>query len=80
MQDILGDYVEIIDPSPAVAKQVLRVLEREDALTTRTITGITTAITTGDIYHFKTQLHHLGFAIDDVRRGLWQLGHLLLRT
>lgn len=78
---ILGAGVEVIDPSRAVAKQVARVLEREDALTTRNAAGQITAITTGDILHFEKQLTHLlDFPIADVRRALWQLGHLVLRV
>jgi glutamate racemase len=52
---IVGDSVQIIDPAPAIAKQVRRVLESQDALP-ETGHGATTWFTSGNPMHFASTL------------------------
>jgi glutamate racemase len=57
--NILGATVELIDPSPAVARQAVRVLQQADAMTTRGVNGSTIYFTSGDIQHFNQQIQSL---------------------
>lgn len=66
--DGLGSRVELIDPSPAVARQAARVLQQADAMTTRHSKGSTIYFTSGDTQHFTQQLQALmGIDSPDVR-------------
>lgn len=57
--DVLGGRVELIDPSPAVARQAMRVLQQADAMTTRGGNGSTLYFTSGDTSHFTQQIQSL---------------------
>ena len=64
----LGVTVELIDPSPAVARQTLRVLQNADAMTTREDNGATIYYASGNIPHFTQQVQALmGVRSPDVR-------------
>lgn len=66
--DELGASVALIDPSPAVARQAVRVLQQAEAMTTRHVDGSTIYFTSGDPQHFTQQLQSLmGIASPDVR-------------
>jgi len=53
---ILGDSVRLIDPAPAVARQLGRVLACDDLAAGGDVAGHTTYLTTGDAEHFATQV------------------------
>ncbi len=59
IQAAVGPSVQIVDPSPAVANQTHRVLHTAHALTTRTNTGNTIYITSGDPTPFRQQVQTL---------------------
>lgn len=64
----LGVTVELIDPSPAVARQTLRVLQNADAMTTREDNGATIYYASDNIPHFTQQVQALmGIMSPDVR-------------
>jgi glutamate racemase len=66
--DALGTGVTIVDPAPAVARQVRRVLERRDALAAPSAAspGAVTYYTTGDAAPFARVIHTL---LGDSARG-----------
>jgi len=51
IKQILGDGVSIIDPAPAIAKQVRRVLTQQNVVLDA-VKGITTCFTSGDVTKF----------------------------
>ncbi|PJF36683.1 MAG: glutamate racemase [Candidatus Thermofonsia Clade 1 bacterium] len=53
MQAVLGDAVTLVDPAPAVARQVRRVLEARDALNSATRPGEALYFTSGAPEHFS---------------------------
>jgi glutamate racemase len=72
LRQCLGDSVEIVDPSLAVARQVARVLETANALTDRTTPGQTLYTTTGDVPNFKRQIREmLGVTHPVLRQLMW---------
>lgn len=54
--DLVGPSVTLIDPAPAIARQVERLLTRHDLHTPAPPTGNLTFHTTGDLTHFAHQL------------------------
>ena len=60
LRTLLGPAVTIIDPAPAVARELRRRLRLADALSTVTEPGQTLAYTTGDAGRFAAQLAALG--------------------
>ena len=65
MKEILGDKVVIVDPAAAVAHQTLNVLKQsEQIMTTETVKGQSTFLSSGDIHKMKsilsmvTKSHH----------------------
>lgn len=58
IHSILGDGVTIIDPAPAIAKQVRRILESRNEIA-ETGHGITHWFTSGNPQHFASTLLHL---------------------
>jgi glutamate racemase len=60
IREIVGPGVQIIDPAPAVARQVERVLGRREIKRTSVIEGEIQYFTTGDPTRFREMLAHLG--------------------
>ncbi len=58
IEDIVGDGVRLVDPSPAVARQVGRVLEQRERASADAEAG-TEFLTTGDPAVFATQVQRL---------------------
>ena len=52
IRKIVGPYIQIIDPAPAVAMQLKRVLEQSAGLNTDAIAGNIECYTTGDVNQF----------------------------
>lgn len=59
LQHCVGAHVEIVDPSPAVARQIGHVLEKADAFTQRTASGRTIYSTTGNLTRFEHQVQEM---------------------
>ena len=77
LRKCVGEQVEIVDPSAAVARQVGRVLEKADALTNRTTTGHTIYATTGSLAKFTQQVHEmLRIENPTLRQLQWYAGAL----
>ena len=74
-----GLSIEIIDPSPAVARQTKRLLKANDALIDSTIQGKTTYITSGNTSHFRKNITELlGIENPNVYAATWQDSQLML--
>ncbi|MBI5931850.1 MAG: glutamate racemase [Chloroflexi bacterium] len=72
IQTAMGSGVEIIDPSPAIARQAARVLKEADACGDSSTAGYTLYLTSGDEQHFRKQLEALlGVQNPDVRLADW---------
>jgi len=76
IEEIVGPGVEIIDPAPAVARQVERVLVREGLLTGRTGQGHYTFYTSGDPSTLAWQLQQLVGIKTTVQAVTWRKGHV----
>lgn len=59
LQTAMGEHVQIIDPAPAVARQVGRMLAQLDAFNPQTALGSVQYLTTGDHEIFQRQLETL---------------------
>jgi glutamate racemase len=60
IHEIAGPAVQVIDPAPAVARELRRRLTHEGLLAARDGAGDTAAWTTGDPRRFQNLLGHLG--------------------
>jgi glutamate racemase len=71
IEEIVGPEVRLIDPSPAIARQVGRLLEQFDLLNSSQKTGETRYQTTGDAAQLEKMLPVLGFAgeVEGVKWG-----------
>lgn len=71
IKDIVGSLVRVIDPSPAVALQVKRVLENSDLLNTENSTVTPLYFTTGDPQKFKILLPKLVGMQAEISKLCW---------
>ncbi len=71
IQQIAGDAVRVIDPAPAIARQVGRLLSQRNLENLSDQTGITRYLTSGDTAKFKTLLEGLGF-IGESKQLVWE--------
>jgi len=76
MERVVGPDVEIIDPAPAVARQVRRVLEQRGFLPSGKSSSRHVFYTTGDPARFARMLEHLVGVRGDVRSISWNGGRL----
>ena len=60
LRQIVGDDITIIDPAPAVARELRRRLAEAHLLAAADTAPVVRAVTTGDPQRFLTQLHALG--------------------
>ena len=75
---LVGSDVVVIDPAPAVAQQVQRLLRLNDLRTSDTNPGNVTAYTTGDPGHFgELSARLLGFAFP-IKSAAWHANDRLL--
>ena len=79
IEHIVGPNVRVIDPAPAVARQVQRMLDQNDRLAGSEGDGGVNCWTSGDPTTFVTMLERLGMGTCEVARGVWgQNGRLSL--
>ena len=71
IREIIGEDVRLIDPSPAIAKQVKRILEAQDLRSTNQMTGKIKFLTTGDKNRLADFLKIAGIeqAVSEVKWG-----------
>jgi glutamate racemase len=62
IQEIAGPQVRVIDPAPAIARQVGRLLNQKGLLNSDSTQGKTHYLTSGDLDRFKQILPALGFS------------------
>lgn len=73
IQQAMGAHVTIVDPAPAVARQVERVLRERDQLAGADQAGQTEYLTTGDPHVYQHQIHSLlGIEAPAVSQIYWQ--------
>ncbi len=73
IQRIVGPEIQVIDPSPAIARQVARVLEQKNLAAPAKQVGQHIFYTTGDPQAFARLLGHLAHRTDsDIRQAKWE--------
>jgi glutamate racemase len=76
VEEIAGPGVMIIDPSPAVARQTLRILKVQELLSSRKHPGQVTAYTTADPSEFDSLIKKLLDLPISVKEAYWSSGEL----
>jgi glutamate racemase len=76
LEKIVGKAVKVIDPSPAVARQVGRLLSQANLMAKRMTPPRVQYVTTGDSNRFAAALDRLGFKDGDVLEARWESGRL----
>ncbi len=71
IQEIVGPEVRVIDPAPAVARQVERVLRTQNILNENSFPGTTAYFTTGDPVNLKLLLSVLIGETADAKQAFW---------
>lgn len=72
LEDICGPGVRVIDPSPAVARQVGRVLAQNGAAAPPGRAGRLTCFTSGSAADFARLLPRLGVSADEIQEVGWE--------
>lgn len=72
IQAIAGDGVKVIDPAPAVARQVGRILSQHNLHNQNTVNGKIDFFTSGELETFAAQIQALLGMQTTVRRAKWQ--------
>ncbi len=72
IQSLSGQEVEVIDPSPAIARRTQQVLSERQAIAAQDQEGSIVYITSGDVGHFQRQLERLDMPIGEVRQARWE--------
>jgi glutamate racemase len=76
IQEIVGPEIQVIDPAPAVARQVKRVLEQKGIVQDCDTTAFTRFYTTGNPSHLREMLPILIGEADVVQYLQWETGIL----
>lgn len=79
IKEIVGESVRVIDPAPAIARQVRRVLEANDLLVEGNSPIIPRFLTSGNVAHFKKMLQLLLNQSFRVKGVTWQNGKVVDR-
>jgi glutamate racemase len=77
IERIVGPEVRVIDPAPAIARQVQRVLQRDDIAAPEGSTGDLLCYTSGDTQVFAGMMARLGLDHAPVRQAVWLLNGTL---
>lgn len=80
IKNIVGDDVRVIDPAPAIARQVRRVLEAHDLLVTGADTSVPRFVTSADPAQFRKLLRVLLSRNHRVKGVTWQEGKVIERV
>jgi len=72
IHELAGSQLRIIDPAPAVARQVRRVLEANNLLNPGSDVAIVRFVTSGDVAQFQQALHSLIGVEAPVEKAFWQ--------
>lgn len=78
IERIVGPGVRVIDPAPAIARQVKRLLEKEDLAAPPEATADIRYWTSGDTEEFSAMLQRIGLPHTAVHAARWQEGTLTL--
>lgn len=71
IEQIVGPNVRVIDPAPAVARQVMRLLDQHQLHAPADAVGDLICHTSGDVGSFAAMLHRLGMSDIPVRPAAW---------
>jgi glutamate racemase len=72
IQSIAGEDVRVIDPAPAIARQVQRLLEQHDLAAPHDRLGVTTLLTTGEISRLQQFADDMAIPADALHAVTWQ--------
>lgn len=72
IHELAGSQLRIIDPAPAVARQVRRVLEANNLLNPGSDVAMVRFVTSGDVAQFQQALHSLIGVEAPVEKAFWQ--------
>jgi glutamate racemase len=78
IERIVGPGVRVIDPAPAVARQVARVLQETGLAAGAQDKGSVTVSTSGDPARFAAMMARMGLPAVAVSQALWEDGRLRL--
>ncbi|MBL7955814.1 MAG: aspartate/glutamate racemase family protein, partial [Flavobacteriales bacterium] len=78
IERIVGPGVRVIDPAPAIARQLQRVLHRDGIEAPNDQRGDLTCYTSGDTAEFSSMMQRLGLSGTEVRQAKWEAGKLTL--
>jgi glutamate racemase len=71
IERIVGPEVRVIDPAPAIARQVIRVLDQRELRSEATAMGEMTCYTSGSPHMFADMLKAMGLPAFAVRHAAW---------
>ena len=77
IQEIVGPEVRVVDPAPAIARQVERVLDAREMRLSSPVEGKTRYLTTGDPNHLEALLPRLIGKDTSVKLLRWESGELV---
>ena len=80
LQELVGEEIHVIDPSPAVARQIHRLLSQRNLHATGIEAGAIRYVTSGNPSAFKSALVRLGLSQADVVAAQWELGRIRIRS
>jgi glutamate racemase len=78
IQSLSGDRVEVIDPSPAIARRTLQVLEAKGMRSQADRPGVIKYMTSGDPSSFERALDQLGIPSGQIQQVWWNEDHSLV--
>ncbi|MFH1524223.1 MAG: glutamate racemase [Chloroflexota bacterium] len=78
IQEIVGPEVRVIDPAPAIARQVGRMLDLAEMRTTNSRSGMLRFFTSGEVDQFNLLLPRLFGETGEVRRIAWANDEILV--
>ncbi|MDF1499351.1 MAG: glutamate racemase [Anaerolineales bacterium] len=76
IEALSGERIEVIDPSPAIARRTQQVLREEQVRSSIEETGKIRYLTSGDLEPFKRTLERLAMPAGDVDQAIWKDLHL----
>lgn len=78
IERILGPDIRVIDPAPAIARQLQRVLQRDGIEAPANANGDLIAYTSGEPHTFSAMMDRLGMQRVPVQQAFWKNGNLEL--